>query len=582
MAEPAPTPVDIRTVAPAAASPVSRDVLDTAPTLTDAIAELAARHPDWTWGWVLDRDHVEHPVVLGPLWTRAGEVAAALQARGVRPGDVVLCIATTSVELLATYVGVLRAGAVPSLLATPGNRYADWSVYTRRIGGIALNARATAVVTTNEIADALRAGGVLAGAAVLTPDDLPAGIAPPSAPPRDPAALGTLQYSSGSTGAPKGIRWRHDAILEHLRAVRDALGLETSDVTVNWIPLYHDMGLVGSFLLPLVTGMRAVLIPTMDFVREPEMWLWAIHRRRGTLSWSPNFGYAVCASRLPDDAVAGLDLASWRIAISASEPVLASTSRAFVERFARYGLPTSAITPGWGLAETVTISTTTTAPEPLRAETIDRQVLAREGRAVIASGDGFSCVSLGRALPGCTVEIRDGARVLPERGVGTIWVRSTYLFAGYHDDAASTERVVVDGWLDTGDQGYLADGELFFVARAKDVIVIGGDKYAPHDVEAAVNTVAGVRQGCAVAFGVLDDARGTEDLAVVAETSVAGDDARAALAQDVRRAVTAGMGLGVRHLLLVDPGGVEKTSSGKLARRATRARWAETLGIPPG
>ncbi len=577
------SPVDLRVTVPPAASPVAGRPLDETPNLTALIEGMATRHPDWVWGHVLDREHVEHPVRLGALWTRAGDVAAALAARGVRRGDVVLAIAPTSFEVLATYVGILRLGAVPSLLATPSNRFADWDVYFRRIGAIARNARATAVVTTPDLADAVRdTPDVLGGAPVLTAADIPAGATPPPLADVDPAELVTLQYSSGATGTPKGIRWRHDTLMEHLRVVRDGFALDTRDVSVNWIPLYHDMGLVGSFLLPLAIGMPAVLIPTMDFARAPELWLWAIHRHRGTVSWSPNFGYAVCAGRVPDDAIAGLDLSSWRVAISASEPVLAHTFAAFTERFAPLGLRRTTPTTGWGLAETVTVATTAVVDAEPRVETIDRQALAKQGVARPTPGEGPAFVSVGVPLRGCTLEIRDDQRrPLPERSVGTIWVRSTCLFAGYQDDQAGTDRVVVDGWLDTGDQGYLADGELFFVSRAKDLIVIGGDKYAPHDVEMAVNTVAGVRQGCAVAFGVIDAARGTEELAVVAETALTDPAAREGVAREIRRAVNLAIGLGVRHLLLVPSGEVEKTSSGKLARRATRARHAAALGIAP-
>src|SRR5262249_14306083 len=201
----------------------------------------------------------------------------------------------------------------------------------------------------------------------------------------------------------------------------------------------------------------SILIPTMDFVRSPELWLWAIHRYRGTLSWSPNFGYAVCASRLADSAIAGLDLASWRIAMSASEPVLAHTLEAFAARFAPHALRPEAITAGWGLAETITFVTTADPGARLRVETLDRGTLAKAGSAVPCDGDGFSAVGLGRPLRGCTVEIRDDEqRVMAERHVGTIWVRSTYLFAGYQGDPAASDHAVVDGWLDTGDQGYLA------------------------------------------------------------------------------------------------------------------------------
>jgi acyl-CoA synthetase (AMP-forming)/AMP-acid ligase II len=363
-------------------------------------------------------------------------------------------------------------------------------------------------------------------------------------------------------------------MLNNIRAVRDGLGLTPADVSVNWIPLYHDMGLIDAFLLPLLAGCPTVLIPTMDFMREPELWLWAIHRYGGTVSWAPNFAYTFCARRVPDERLAGLDLASWRVAINAAEPVLAPTIEAFAARFAAHGFRPEAMTPAWGLAENVTIATAHPVAEPPRVETIDRAVLATEG--VAAPGGDLASVAIGRCLPHCEVRVRDDARAdLPNRHVGAVWLRTNSLFEGYLGRPAETARVLVDGWLDTGDRGYLADGHLHFIARDKDLIVIGGEKYAPHDVETAINRVPGVREGCAVAFGVLSEGRGTEELAAVVETREHEEAALATLRDAVRREVVRATGLLLRHVVLVPPGGIEKTTSGKLARRATRARYAD-------
>jgi acyl-CoA synthetase (AMP-forming)/AMP-acid ligase II len=358
--------------------------------------------------------------------------------------------------------------------------------------------------------------------------------------------------------------------------VRAGLGLGPGDVSVNWIPLYHDMGLIDAFLLPLLGGSPTVLIPTMEFMRDPALWLWAIHRHRGAISWAPNFAYAVAASRIPEAELAGLDLSSWRIAINAAEPLLERTLEAFSGRFAPYGFRTEAMTPAWGLAENVTIATAHPVSAPPRVERVDREQLGR-GVARPCGAGGVASVAIGRCLPGCRLEIRDDrGATLPERRVGAVWLRSDSLMSGYHRDPELTARVLVRGWLDTGDHGYLADGDLFFVSREKDLIVIGGEKYAPHDIETLVNEVPGVRAGCAVAFGVMNEARGTEELAAVIETRETGD-AAAALERAVRQKVLSATGLALRHVVLVAPGGVEKTTSGKLARRATRERHAARL-----
>jgi acyl-CoA synthetase (AMP-forming)/AMP-acid ligase II len=534
---------------------------------------------------VLDRHRTERRLSLGALWVRAHAMQAAIVRRGLEPGGFALLALPTGPELLASYLGVLLAGGVPGMVATPSNRVADRSVYARRIGMILRDAGAAVLVCDPEVGALFRGeGAALLGRTVaLEPGDVGAahdGVAVVAARPDD---IATVQYSSGSTGTPKGILLTHRAMLNNIRAVRDGLGLGPDDVSVNWIPLYHDMGLIDAFLLPVLAGCPTVLIPTMDFMREPSLWLWAVHRYRGALSWAPNFAYTLCARRVAEADVEGLDLSSWRIAINAAEPVLADTIAAFSARYAPRGFAAAAMTPAWGLAENVTIATAHPVHAAPQIETIDRQALATEGVARSTMGPGLSSVAIGRCLPGCALEIRDReGGALPERHVGTVWLRSDSLFRGYHRDPESGRRVVADGWLDTGDRGYLAGEDLFFVSRDKDLIVIGGEKYAPHDVETAVNTVAGVREGCAVAFGLLDAERGTEDVVVVAETRETTTEAVAALRAAIRGEVMRTTGLGVRQVLLVAPGGIEKTTSGKLARRATRERWAAALAAGDG
>jgi acyl-CoA synthetase (AMP-forming)/AMP-acid ligase II len=328
--------------------------------------------------------------------------------------------------------------------------------------------------------------------------------------------------------------------------------------------------------LPLLSGCPTVLIPTMDFMRDPSLWLWAIHRYRGAHSWAPNFGYSLCVTRIADEDLEGLDLSSWRIAVSAAEPILASTLEEFTRRFSSYGFDPRAITPVYGLAENVTAVTCHPVDEPERVEVLDRRELALHNVAELTAGEGLACVSDGKCLPDYEIEIRDsgGAR-LPDRHVGIIWARTPSLFKGYHRDPEATRLALVDGWLNTGDRGYMAEDHLFFVSRDKDLIVIGGEKYTPHDVEAAVNRVPGVRQGCAIAFGVMSRDRGTEELAVVAETKREDPEALETLTRAIRREVIRSVGLGVRHVKLVPPGGVAKTTSGKLARSATRQRYLE-------
>jgi len=558
-------------------SPVPRDLLDAAQTLTGALQTVVDRFPEYRCLTVLDGRGDEQHLPLGQLWERARRVQVTLAARGLQPGEAVVLILPTGPELLAAYFGVMLAGGVPGLVATPSNRIADFRIYGRHVGAILANAAAHILYCSPDVAALFRDHPEVLGATrLLTREDVDAAADPIEPVCVRPDDIATIQYSSGSTGRPRGVLLSHAAILDNVRAIRAGLALRPDDVTVNWIPLYHDMGLIDSFLLPLLCGCSTVLIPTMDFMADPSLWLWAIHRYGGALSWAPNFAYNLCATRIPDRDIEGLDLSTWRLAVSASEPILASTVRAFAERFAPYGFRATSLTPFYGLAENVTAVTGHPPDEEPRIETIDRALLASENVARPVEGGGLESVSCGIALPSYELEIRgNDGRALPERHVGTIFVRTKALCSGYRDDPEATQRALVDGWLDTEDRGYLADGHLYFVAREKDLIVIGGEKYVPHDIEALLNEVDGVRAGCAVAFGVLNHERGTEEIAAVIETHETGEERRAEIQRAVRRAVLSTLGQALRHVLLVPPGGVEKTTSGKLARSATRQRYAD-------
>ncbi|MEO8602562.1 MAG: AMP-binding protein [bacterium] len=567
-------------LAPLPASPIAAGLTDDAATLSAALATLVERFPTFRCLTLLDRHGSEQHVSLEALWTRARLIQAATTEHGLRPGGFALLALPTGPELVAAYFGVMLAGGIPGLIATPSNRVADRHVYARRVGAILSDADARLLYCSEDLVDLFTGGGsaLLGRAALLTPAAAPAGVALPPIQPLAADTIATVQYSSGSTGIPKGILLTHQAMLNNIRAVRDGLGVTPRDVSVNWIPLYHDMGLIDAFLLPLLSGCPGVLIPTMDFMRDPALWLWSIHRYRGTLSWAPNFAYTICATRVPDADLAGLDLSSWRVAINAAEPVLASTIAKFAARFVPYGFAPAAMTPAWGLAENVTIATAHPVTEPPHIETIDRQALATSGVAEATPRDGLASVAIGRCLPRCAVEIRNeaGAR-LADRHVGAVWLRTDSLFEGYHGNAELTAKARVDGWLNTGDRGYMVGDDLYFIARDKDVIVIGGEKYVPHDIETVISQVAGVREGCGVAFGVLSEERGTEDIAAVVETKLTDDAALTDLRTRIRAAVMQSIGLGLRYVILVPPGGVEKTTSGKLARTATRQRYADEL-----
>ena len=563
------------------ASPVPADFLDASETISASIEELCGRFPDYECLILVDHHWNEKRFSLGQFWHRAKAIQSSFEAHGMRPGDRVVLILPTGSELICAYFAAMLGGGIPALAAVPSHRVAEATRYRGLIASVLGNAEARLVYCEEDVAAVLRSdeGDHLFGARILRPSDAPDDPACPDTVIVRTDQVATIQYSSGTTGSPKGVMLSHGAMLNYMRLLRSGVGLTPEDVHVNWAPLYHDMGLFGAFLLPLLCGCPTVLIPTMDFLREPTLWLWALHAYDGAVSWAPNFAYSLCTKRVADEEIEGLDLSRWRLAFNASEPVLAETIEGFARRFTPFGYRPEAMTPAWGLAETVMVITAHPASEAPRVEVVDRQIMASEGRAS-TSAEGLPLVATGKAMAPCELEIRNpatGAR-LGDRQVGDIWLRSNCLFLGYHGDPKLTEQVVSNGWLRSGDRGYVVDGHLFFVSREKDLIVIGGEKYAPHDVETAVNRVPGVREGCAVAFGLLDPAHGTEVLGVVAETRQQDASARKELARSIRHEVMRATGLGIRHLKLVPPGGVSKTTSGKLARGATRRRYPEVFG----
>lgn len=576
--------MQLRDVAPPPTSPVPHHYLDRigARTLAEAFAAYARDYPDYRALIFLDHEHRETTISYGELWQRAKTLQAAFEANGVKPGDVVMIAFATGPELMSAYFGAVLAGAVPALVAQAAIRLADPVLYMQLIGQMIEVAKAPVFYCEPEVA-ALFDGEhaqKLGRTRLLSPAAIPPCASEPPTHFGEPDDVVTLQFSSGTEGAPKGVMLTNRAILLAITKLPVlAMGDPTpqNSCCLQWIPLYHDMGL-HTTLISLLSGAPTVLIPTLDFLRDPSIWLWAIHHYRATITCAPNSGLMMVAKRCRDSQLEGLDLSSLIFLICGAEPVLAHTLKLFQERFGKYGFREEAMSPSWGMAEVVLGITTHPFDEKPHVEQIDRRILAQEGRAQPVATDGMPSVSVGHSFGVGSIEIRDAdRRPLPDRRVGEIWVQTPLAFVGYKDDPERTARSLVDGWLKTGDQGYLAEGHLYFISRSKDLIIINGENYAPHDIETVVNLVPGVRPGCVIAFGMLNPERGTEELAVIAETRVQDESLHPQIRQQIRESVSHTIGLGVRHIVLTPPGGIAKTTSGKLARGATRDRYAREL-----
>ncbi len=384
-----------------------------------------------------------------------------------------------------------------------------------------------------------------------------------------------MQYTSGSTGQPKGVLLTHANLLANIRAIASGLEMRPDDVGVSWLPLYHDMGLIGAWLNCLHNGLPLTLLPPTAFLARPERWLWAIHERRATLSVGPNFAYELTARRIADAAIEGLDLSSWRVALNGAEPVAPGTLERFARRFAPYGFNPGAMTPVYGLAEcSVGLAFPPIGRGP-RVDRVARAAFQAEGRAEPATqGDASALefVSSGRELPEHEIRIVDDAgALLPERVVGRLVFRGPSMTSGYYNNPEATAAITLPGgWLDSGDLAYRADGEIHVCGRRKDLIIKGGRNLVPQEVEEAAAEVPGIRRGCVVAFGVENATLGTEALVVVAETRASDPEERARLEAAVVERVAAAVEVPPDRVVLVAPGVVLKTSSGKVRRAATK------------
>jgi acyl-CoA synthetase (AMP-forming)/AMP-acid ligase II len=509
------------------------------------------------------------------LYARARGVAGALQARGLGPGERVAIVLPTSPAFYDAFFGAVLAGLVPVPLYPPV-RLGRLDEYHERTGAMLRACGASLVLTDRRIRRLLgqasaRAGGVACEVvdALETREPAPAAASP------DDVAF--VQFSSGTTVAPKPVQLTHRQVLANVAAIRGAIleawpeGPALTHVGVSWLPLYHDMGLVGAVLVALSRPGELVLIPPELFVARPAVWLRALSRFGGTTSPAPNFAYALCAERVRDEELEGVDLSSWRIALNGAEPVTPLVLERFLERFARFGLRPEALTPVYGLAEATLAVTFSPLRERFHHRVFDRDALVRDGLARPAA-EGQPLVSLGRPLPGFAVRIEDeDGEALAEGRLGRVLVRGPSTMRGYLGLPEATAAALRDGWLDTGDTGFLCGGELYLYGRAKDLLVLRGRNHAPQDVEQAVDGLEGVRTGCSAAVGLLSERGEGEELVVFVERARGAAETDALLAERVRRRVLERTGLAPAAVHVLAPGTLPRTSSGKI-RRAEAAR----------
>ncbi len=571
-------PAATATAVPAAATDSAAvEIPRDAQTLTEVLQWHAQRMPERLYLSFHPSDTTTETLTFGELYHGAVQVAGGLIARGIQPGDRVTLMLPSGLEFFFAFYGILLAGAVPAPLYPPASR-AQLEDHLLRQVGILDNAQAPILITVDEARDYARLlrSQCVTLRQLCTVPELRAGE--PGAPVAVAAeALGLIQYTSGSTGQPKGVMLSHANLLTNVRAMGQAAAATSDDVFVSWLPLYHDMGLIGACLGSLYYGMRLVLMSPLSFIARPVRWLRALHAQRGTLSAAPNFAYDLCATRLRDEELEGLDLSTWRLAFNGAEPVHPDTLDAFCRRFAAYGFRHEAMTPVYGLAENAVGLAFPPLGRGPRIDRIDRDRFTAGGRAEPVS-DGpntLRFVSGGCALPDHAIRIVDEQNGdLGERRQGRLQFRGPSATRGYFRNAEATATLLHGPWRDSGDYAYLADGEVFITGRAKDLIIRAGRNLYPYELEQAVGDLPGVRKNAVAVFAARGDGP-AERLVVLAETR----ERDAARLQGLRERIDALalelIGTRPDDIVLAPPRSVLKTSSGKIRRVECRQLYEQ-------
>jgi len=544
------------------------------PTLLHALT-AAAKLDEPVGATILGDREIDRPISMTyrELYSKARGVAGSLSRLGVGRGDRVMLVLPTGDEFLISFFAVQMLGAIPAPAYPPSGFRIESGI--ERLAHIAAHS-GTKVVITFPIIETMMGELAFHSDAlvrVVTMRDLTRGEPLAEvvvAAPDDPAFI---QYTSGSTGNPKGVLLTHRNLITNIHAMGQALAIRSSDVIVGWCPLYHDMGLIGTFLSAVYWRVPLVLLSPIAFLTRPRRWLRAMSDYKGTISPAPNFGYALAVRRTKPEDREGLDLSHWRVALNGAEPVTKATVDAFTKTFAPFGFHGEAIFPVYGLAESSLAVTFPLPGTPVRELTIDRNALA-SGVAVRAepgspAAVGFVCV--GRAMPGHTVRVVDehGDDVVPGR-IGNVIVRGGSVMQGYFKNPEATAEAFFDGWLRTGDLGFVHEEELYVTGRAKDLVIVHGKNYYAEDIEAFAETVPGARPGSVVAFGLYDAVEEKDRVILVAETKLESERDRVELAQRISEAVVTAVGIPVDEVVIVPPGSLPKTSSGKRQRSRTK------------
>jgi acyl-CoA synthetase (AMP-forming)/AMP-acid ligase II len=555
------------------------------PSILHALVAQAERGSDGSTMTLIPEPGREEARRYDDLLETAARGAAVLAEHGVGHGDRVLLCLPTSSQFVTAFFGTQLLGAAPTATAAPlglGGG-AGFSAQLKELVGYL---RPAAIVTTAAV---IEASADLADAVLIDGDVLYARATASDAPMhpiRLPADddLALIQCTSGSTGRPKGVMISHANLGANLEQITRASGWSDADTMVSWLPLYHDMGLIGGMLCPIYNGGNGVLMPPTRFLRAPAEWLRHVSTYRGTRAAAPNFAYGYAADRVRDNELDGVDLSSWRVLFCGAEPIHPATVQRFLERFARWGLPANGLVPCYGMAEAALSISMSRLEQPIQFDTIDRETAAGDARAIDVDPNtvgALQVVDCGVPMEGTEVRIVDGdGNLLGESQIGHVQFRGPSRTVGYFDLPEETAAAIDSSdWWKTGDVGYLRDGGVRITGRAKDLIIIRGANYFPSDFEQAAETVPGVRLGAVVAVGYRSDHGDSEELHLVVETELEGEQ-HELLRRSISTAVSSRTGVRAAAIHLVPRRSIPKTTSGKLQRLKSRELFVEGW-LPP-
>lgn len=545
-------------------------------TLCDLLKLHAKTMPDRVHMYIHSEEKKPIMMTYHDLYIQSQYVASYLIKKGLQKSDTVAIMLPTSEHFFYSFFGVLLAGGIPVPIYPPV-QISQLENYIKKETHVLSNAMVRYLITFSKatfVGHSLKSFvptlRTIVTVDVLLKKNLAVSSIDTNTQGNDVALI---QYTSGSTNHPKGVVLTHYNILSNIRAYGEAIKINSNDVCISWLPLYHDLGLIGNWLGSLYFGVPLVVFSPIDFLNRPERWLQAIHHYRGTISAAPNFAYELCVNKLKSEQLENLDLSSWRIAVNGAEIIQPETLNRFYEKFSQFGLKKETLLPVYGLAENSLGLTATPLNRGPRIDKIDRDIFERKQQAIPSESEfHLQFVFCGKVLPNHQIRIvNEEEEVLPERYVGNIQFRGPSSMQGYWNDTHATSLVYHDGWWDTGDLGYMADGEIVITGRKKDIIIKAGRNYIAADIENAVAAVSGIRRGCVVAFSVNHVERKKEELIVIAETSKVEKN----LLHEINNKINEAINIFADEIILVPPKTIPKTSSGKLQRSACKKKYLD-------